>query len=180
MKDQKEEYFLNVQKVERELIQQLFTNYFAKRGCKDLSTTPLTGFSKYDGEFTSGMSKVMFEFKRRNILSTKYSDSFIESYKFFELFKKHKADNYTLFIIEYDDHYFLFDLQYEFMMYKAFDNPVHRYSFFNQLKASTNQFNSNKKSDKYIRYLPFHQARVILDKDFNQIDYKTYLSFRIK
>ena len=176
MDEEKEKYFIDVQLKERELIQSLFNNYFKKRNCTDLKTTPLTGFSHYDGTFKSGNTNVVFEFKRRNISSSKFGDTFIEAYKFIELYEHHKKGNYTLFIIEYDDFYLLFDLQYEFFQYRLFEQQPN--GFFCLLNASKNQFDSERKQDKQVRYLPFHQATYILNKGFAAVDYKTYLSFR--
>jgi hypothetical protein len=179
MENHKEDYFIAIQKVERDLIKTLFNNYFEKRSCKNLTTTPLTGFSRYDGMFTSGASEVevVFEFKRRNILSTKFSDTIIESSKFLELYKQHQQGKYTLFVIEYDDHYFLFDLQNEFRLFKCYEDDP--FSFFSELSAAKNQFNSEVKQDKYVRYLPFHSATYILDKDLKTLGYNHYLSFRV-
>lgn len=176
---EREKYFIEVQTKEREYIKALFENYFAKRGCSNLVTTPLTGYSSTDASLTSGKTNVTIEYKRRSITTNKYNDTFIERTKFIALYEAHKRGDYTLFIIEYDDYYLLFDLSYEYMLYRPYIDCD--YVFFRPVLATANNFNYQKGGrEKYIRDLKFYDATYILDKCFIDIGYKKFLDIRLK
>lgn len=175
---EREKYFIEVQLKERECLASLYTNYFAKRGCSNFYMTPLTGFSRYDGTLKSGATDVVIEYKRRNILTTKYSDTFIEKGKFKELYRKHKEGNYTLFIVEYDDYYMLFDLSYHFLLY---DCEYNDNTFFYEIKATADMYSyANGQKEKDIRCLNYFDATIIVSKDFEEYNYSSYLEYRKK
>lgn len=97
----------------------------------------------------------------------KYGDTFIERGKFLTLYEKYKGGYYTLFVIEYDDCYFLFDLDYHFFQFQAFDNPTHRDRFFEEVNMTKNMLDyENGEEVKEIRTLKYYDATLILDKEF--------------
>ena len=148
------------------------------KGCRDLVTTPITGYSSTDGEFVSGASSVAIEFKRRNI-TTHYPDSFIERTKFLALYQKFLQGCYTLFIVEYDDYYFCWDLQYEFMLYRPYINCDN--IFFSILNATKNNYDYQKgATEKDKRDLKYYDATIILNKDFQPVLYNEFIQERIK
>jgi hypothetical protein len=173
----REEYFIEVQLKERECIRYLFQNYFnVQKGCKNLYTTPLTGYSRYDASFDSGITEVIVEYKRRNIPTTKYSDTFIEKGKFKELYRHHKEGKYTLFILEYDDYYMMFDLAYHFKLY---DCEYNDHTFFYEIKATADMYTyENGEKEKDIRCLNYHEATYILNKELDCLSYSDFLKGR--
>lgn len=172
----REKYFLEVQIKERECLNNLYDNYFVSKGCTNLYTTPLTGYSRYDGTLKSGATDVVIEYKRRNILTTKYSDTFIEKGKFKELYRKHKEGNYTLFILEYDDFYLMFDLSYHFRLYSFEYNDC---TFFYEIKATSDMYDyENGQKEKDIRCLNYYDATYILNKGLKVYSYREFLNSR--
>lgn len=172
MKESREEYFIRVQQDERILIKNLFNKYNFKHSL--LVTTDPNTKAGFDLFFISADTKnVIGEFKRRNILSIKYNNTFIELIKFETLYKAYKAGNYTLFIIEYDDYYFLFDLHYQFFLYENMPEEL----FFSILNATSDMYDYSKSNkEKYIRILEMYEATYIIDKNnFNRITYNEYL-----
>lgn len=171
-KESREEYFIRVQQEERMLIKNLFNQYNFNHSL--LITTDPTTNAGFDLYFISADTRnVIGEFKRRNILSTKYYNTFIERIKFETLYKAYKAGNYILFIIEYDDYYFAFDLQYQFFIFENMPKEL----FFSILNATSDMYNYSKSSkEKYIRALELYEATFIIDKNnFNRTTYKQYL-----
>ncbi|SKC53591.1 hypothetical protein [Ohtaekwangia koreensis] len=170
--ESREEYFLRIQQEERMLIKNLFNQYNFNHSLL-VTTDPATN-AAFDLYFISADTKnVIGEFKRRNILSSRYNNTFLERIKFETLYKAYKAGNYTLFVIEYDDYYFIFDLQYQFFLYDNMPEGL----FFSILNATADMYNYSKSNkEKEIRSLELYEAVFIIDKNnFNRVTYKDYL-----
>jgi hypothetical protein len=173
---EREKYFIEVQLKERECLMNLYSNYFIKRGCSNLYMTSLTGFSRYDATLKSGATDVVIEYKRRNISTTKYSDTFIEKGKFKELYQHRKDGKYTLFIVEYDDYHMLFDLSYHFLLYDCEYNDHH---FFYPINATADMYTyANGQKEKDIRCLNYFDATYILNKEYMPCSYRHFLVSR--
>jgi len=172
MQETRQDYFDRIQNEERHLINNLFNHYNFNHSLF-LTTNPNEN-SAFDLYFISANTKNVFgEYKRRNILSTKYFNTFIERIKFETLYKAHKANNYTLFILEYDDYYFIFDLQYQFFLYENMTGEL----FYTVIGATADMYNYSKASkEKEIRSLELYEAVFIINKtNFKRITYKEYL-----
>jgi hypothetical protein len=169
---ERSQYFLDVQLKERERIHHLFNNYNFNQYL--LAVTDPNSNADFDFYYLSARTRNVFgEFKRRAIHSTLYSTSFIEMEKFEKLWSLHKAGNYTLFCVEYDDYYFAWDLCYQYFL-REYTEP---YLFYCELDATADMYDYSKGSkQKLIKNLEFYDAKFIITKDFRRITYQEFLT----
>lgn len=162
--------------IERERIAHLYHNYLKQHSVTTIKTTKIDLNLSHDGYMLSGLSNTMiyFEFKRRNITTEKYSDTFIEGIKFKELYRLFNQGNKVFFIIEYNDYILFFDLEYEFYQYQFYDLDD---EFFKIMRATKNMQEYNEgETQKYVRYLNYNSASIILDKEYNRVSYREFIN----
>lgn len=161
------EHFIHTQLKERERIQELFQNYFSHHNCHGFELTPISGYTKYDFEFYSGVTEykhVLGEAKIRTFEAGKYTDTIIEKPKFFTLFGYWLFSGCTpLYLVDFEDATVIFDLTKTFEQEKDTLLVYPTFQFTPKALPATSA-DPSKKRIKLIRYLPLKDASIIIDK----------------
>lgn len=171
-------HFQITQEQERVNISELFRNFLSKRNCSNLILTSTEGFQPTDCFFISALTKtIVMEYKVRDISITKYSDTIIQFNKWKTLYDWHRAGNTAFYCVEFQDAITLWNISDFFNKECCMDLDF----AFVQVYATHNTADyQHGQTEKWFRYLSFHNAQFILDKDYNQRDYNYILELHRK
>jgi hypothetical protein len=160
---------------ERQLLQNLFNNFFSKRDCKHFIPTAEKSFAPFDALLLSGNNRtVIIEQKIRTISSKEYETGLIELQKLQTLMQFYKANHSVFYSMSYNDGItIIWKLDKLFQFLKDFDYPIEQ--FCTNIPMNETSADPLKKRLKTVLKLKLSKADYFISKDFQLISREEFI-----